>query len=452
MLTGNHGLVEVASDSQIETELSQLQQTLNRYKLGGEDKRIESGDYSGQMTNDDLISAGIIKKVDIKNPEMTIGIIHLDKIGLTSNLGNNAKNVTEGEIENFSDLYDVFVIDLNTNDIYYVKNGDYWIREGEGNRDKSKETEGGPKISVTPNKYVGEGGTPVIISVAKGESELASYNEYEYYLSSSSYDLQRGKWTSYTSGATQNIGDGLTGKYYIYVKQVEDEKGKLSTGGDIVIIRGEKYHRFGEYVFEKGESEEYTITYNLNGGTVSGNPTTYTEETETFTLNNPTRLGYEFLGWTGSNGKIPEKTVTIEKGSTGNRVYEANWNINKYTVTYNYAENGGTSATRTSAIVNYGSLIDLTPTAVKEGYTFVGWNTDKNATTGMSSIKMGTSDVTLYAIYRKDITLTFVDYKGRDKIERTIEDTVYNKETSITQQEQEQMQDKQLQVGQQLVM
>ena len=94
MITGNHGLVEVANDSQIETELSQLQQTLNKYKLSGEDKRVGSGDYSGQMTNDDLISAGIIKKVHIKNPEMTIGIIYLDKIGVTSNLGNNAKKLS----------------------------------------------------------------------------------------------------------------------------------------------------------------------------------------------------------------------------------------------------------------------------------------------------------------------------------------------------------------------
>ena len=152
MLTGNHGLVELASDSQIETELSQLQQTLNRYKLSGEDERVGNGDYSGQMTNDDLIKAGIIKKVHIKNPDMMVGIIHLDKIGVTSTLGNNAENVTQDEIENFSDLYDVFIIDLNTNDIYYVKNDDYWIREGEAAGDKdSSVTDGGPIISVTPS-------------------------------------------------------------------------------------------------------------------------------------------------------------------------------------------------------------------------------------------------------------------------------------------------------------
>ena len=44
----------------------------------------------------------------------------------------------------------------------------------------------------------------------------------------------------------------------------------------------------------------YAITYNLNGGTAT-NPTIYNERTETFTLNNPTKSGSTFLGWTGSN-------------------------------------------------------------------------------------------------------------------------------------------------------
>ena len=69
----------------------------------------------------------------------------------------------------------------------------------------------------------------------------------------------------------------------------------------------------------------YTITYNLDGGTVSGNPTTYTIESNAITLVNPTKDGYNFTGWTGSNGTTPSTTVTIPKGSTGDREYTANW-------------------------------------------------------------------------------------------------------------------------------
>ena len=73
----------------------------------------------------------------------------------------------------------------------------------------------------------------------------------------------------------------------------------------------------------------YTISYNLDGGTVSGtNPTQYNIETATFSLINPTKVGYDFVGWTGSNGSTPQTSVSIAKGSTGNKNYTANWAYN----------------------------------------------------------------------------------------------------------------------------
>lgn len=77
------------------------------------------------------------------------------------------------------------------------------------------------------------------------------------------------------------------------------------------------------YLTPYGE-EYYTITYELNGAT-NNNPNIYTENTETFTLQRPTKKGYIFTGWTGSNGDIPQLDVTIFKGSSGNRHYVANF-------------------------------------------------------------------------------------------------------------------------------
>ena len=68
----------------------------------------------------------------------------------------------------------------------------------------------------------------------------------------------------------------------------------------------------------------YTISYNLDGGTVSGNPTSYTVE-DAVTLVNPTKDGYNFTGWTGTGLTETTETVTIPKGSTGDRTYTANW-------------------------------------------------------------------------------------------------------------------------------
>ena len=82
---------------------------------------------------------------------------------------------------------------------------------------------------------------------------------------------------------------------------------------------------------------QYTITYDLAGGTAEGNPDTYTIETRTFTLKNPTKSGYTFTGWsgTGLDGEN-NMTVTIPTGSTGNRTYTAHWRYNGSGHSYSY--------------------------------------------------------------------------------------------------------------------
>ncbi|MEF2863102.1 MAG: S-layer homology domain-containing protein [Eubacteriales bacterium] len=82
---------------------------------------------------------------------------------------------------------------------------------------------------------------------------------------------------------------------------------------------------------------QYTITYDLAGGTVEGNPNTYTIETKAFTLKKPTKSGYTFTGWsgTGLDGEN-NMTVTIPTGSTGNRAYTAHWRYNGSGHSYSY--------------------------------------------------------------------------------------------------------------------
>ena len=83
----------------------------------------------------------------------------------------------------------------------------------------------------------------------------------------------------------------------------------------------------------------YDIVYHLDGGTVTGNPATYTVE-DSFTLKNPTKNGYDFQGWTGSNGEVQEMKVTIEKGTTGNLEFYANWENLEYYLAVNGFLNG----------------------------------------------------------------------------------------------------------------
>ena len=114
----------------------------------------------------------------------------------------------------------------------------------------------------------------------------------------------------------------------------------------------------------------YTIGYDLAGGSVaSANPTTYTIESSAITLNNPTKTGYTFTGWTGTGLDAATTTVTIAAGSTGNRSYTATWTPTVYNIALTL--NGGTADNPTTYTIESAAITLNNPT--REGYTFAGW-------------------------------------------------------------------------------
>ena len=69
----------------------------------------------------------------------------------------------------------------------------------------------------------------------------------------------------------------------------------------------------------------YLISYDLGSGTDKGNPVKYTITDGDITLINPSREGYDFKGWTGTDLDAVSMSVTIPAGSMGNRSYTATW-------------------------------------------------------------------------------------------------------------------------------
>ena len=131
--------------------------------------------------------------------------------------------------------------------------------------------------------------------------------------------------------------------------------------------------------------KNYPISYDLGGGSVAtANPASYTIETNTFTLNNPTRNGYTFAGWTGTNGTTKQTSVSIAKGSTGDKSYTANWTATNYTISYTM--NGGSCSSYTNNYTIETNTFSLcTPT--RNGYTFAGW-TGSNGSTKQTSVSI----------------------------------------------------------------
>ena len=135
--------------------------------------------------------------------------------------------------------------------------------------------------------------------------------------------------SAFTAPASDGLTrpDGNTGSYFMWL----DGNGKSYEPGDSV-------PEVVTTLTAQWTVNQYTITYDLAGGTVEGNPDTYTIETVAFTLKNPTKSGYTFTGWSGT-GLTGENnmTVTIPKGSTGERSYTAHWR-------YNGGGSGGSSS------------------------------------------------------------------------------------------------------------
>lgn len=119
----------------------------------------------------------------------------------------------------------------------------------------------------------------------------------------------------------------------------------------------------------------YDITYDLAGGSVATpNLDKYTIETADFTLTNPTKLGYTFLGWTGTELAEPTTEVLIAKGSTGDRSYTATWKANTYKVSFK--ANGGEGEMADQPFTYDEAAKALTANAfTRTGYTYKGWNT-----------------------------------------------------------------------------
>ena len=115
-------------------------------------------------------------------------------------------------------------------------------------------------------------------------------------------------------------------------------------------------------LYAKWTANTYTITFDTAGGSEIA-PITQDYGTAITAPADPTREGYTFIGW---DREIPE-IMPAE-----NMTVTAQWEINRYTITFDAA--GGSEIAPITQ--DYGTNITAPADPTREGYTFIGWDRD----------------------------------------------------------------------------
>ena len=176
-------------------------------------------------------------------------------------------------------------------------------------------------LDVNGNSYAPGASVPADVTALTVQWTAPAYTVT---LNAGNGTINSGNVTSYTYGVGATLPTDVTRTGYTFKGWYDNEN---LTGSPVTAI-GSTETGNKEY-WAKWEINQYTIIYDLAGGTVEGNPDTYTIKAGAFTLKNPTKSGYTFTGWSGTvlDGEN-NMTVTIPTGSTGNRTYTAHWRYN----------------------------------------------------------------------------------------------------------------------------
>ncbi|MEI3508078.1 MAG: InlB B-repeat-containing protein [Bacilli bacterium] len=198
-------------------------------------------------------------------------------------------------------------------------------------------------------------------------------------------------------------------------------------------------------LYEKGDAMEYEVTVENKG--------TFDAKLESISSSesNNEAIKISFSGYTKGEKLYKNSTQTIKvkieynkdfTGTPTSNSNEVSIDLNygqaeggtiepttDYLLTYDYRTNGGEGTSET-AYLSSNESVDLSKKGKREGYTFVGWNTDKNAKSGLSVLNMPSEDTVLYAIYKKELKVTYSKGEGVTAVGKSEEKCeIYNNET-----------------------
>lgn len=179
------------------------------------------------------------------------------------------------------------------------------------------------------------------------------------------------------------------------------------------------------------ENTEITVTYTAKPVTITVlNAGDYTAETTTFgatfTLQAPTRTGYIFQGFKGSDGKTYDADVTYTCDFE-NLILTAQWDGDNKTVTFIA---NGTQYGEAVEVLNGSAVTKPAQDPEKVGHTFKGWSVNRNAYEAYDFSQAVSEDFALYAYFTPNPYYIFIDLDGG--VGETKVDVTYGAAYSLT--------------------
>ena len=156
-------------------------------------------------------------------------------------------------------------------------------------------------------------------------------------------------------------------------------------------------------LYAKWTVNNYTITYNSNGGSAVSNTVALYLSSITAPAA-PTKTGHSFDGWY-SDVALLTPYVFSTMPANDFTLY-AKWTLNAYTITFE--ENGGSAVADITQ--NYLTTVTQPAIPTKEGFDFVSWYTNIELTSIYTFTTMPAENITLYArwVY-KEYSINYVD-------------------------------------------
>ena len=144
---------------------------------------------------------------------------------------------------------------------------------------------------------------------------------------------------------------------------------------------------------DKDKNEEFTVTFNSNGGSTAL-PQTVKKGEKVVKPENPTRDEYGFVAWYKDKELTNEWKFDTDVVTVNITLY-AKWQLGVYTVSFN--SNGGSAVLPQSVNSWYNATKPDDPT--RNGYIFVGWYSDEELKNRwfFDARNIVFSDITLYA-------------------------------------------------------